>query len=127
MDSKHLNAQMNDLMRDPKSFGAPTFEEFKRNREKYVGRDDDKITQVDKGSSFHHKIIDKYEYEIEGYRCKSLEEVERVAAEQGIALRELDYRPEFIPQGGGKANMRVKFVSKSDRVRREAWSNGEKG
>lgn len=98
----------------------PTFEEFKRNRHKYLGRDDDNLASVDRGSLVL-KQVRKHIYEIEGYRCKSLEEVERVAASQGIPMRELDYRPCIIPQSGHRCDILVKFVPKHVREKRNAW------
>lgn len=107
-----------ELVRDPHKFGAPTFEEFKRNREKWLGRDDETLASAEKGSQTLREVVNRYIYEVEGYRCKSLEEVERVAASQGIPLKELDYRPQVIPQGGGKWECVIKFVSKNERARR---------
>jgi hypothetical protein len=97
--------------------GGPTFEEFSKNPDKFRGSEEDSLNQVEKGSSVFYKGV-KYKYEIEGYKCKTLEEVERVAKSQGIPLRELDYRPEIIPQGGGRAEFNVKFMPKSQRDKR---------
>lgn len=115
------NVDINDLAENPEKFGAPTFEQFKKNREKYLGKDDSTLAIVDKGSNNLSGILEKYVYEIEGFRCKNLEEVERIAGDYGINLRDLDYRPELIPQGGGKAKMLIKFVSKADREKRSLW------
>ncbi len=110
--------QWQDLIRNPSKFGAPTFEDFKRNRSKYLGHEEDTLRSADIGSIVFKKGLKKYRYELEGYRCQSLEEVERVAKSQGIALSDLDYRPEFIPLGGGQAEMLVKFISKHERQKR---------
>lgn len=112
---------LDEIIQNPNKFGAPTFEEFKRNKSKYVGRDDDSLAIVDKGSNNLCRVVENQIYEIEGFRCKTLEEVERIAGDYGIPLRELDYRPELIPQGGGKAKMLIKFVSKLDREKRATW------
>lgn len=119
--SKFAQQGMSELMADPAKFGAPTWEQFKSNREKYMGRDDAALANVDKGSNNLSKIVDKYIYEIEGFRCKNLEEVEKIAGDYGIPIRGLDYRPELIPQGGGKAKMLIKFVSKDEREKRKLW------
>jgi hypothetical protein len=108
-----------DVANDPHKFGAPTFEEFKRNREKYMGRDDDTLESAEKGSQTLKKYVKRYLYEIEGYRCRTLDEVDRVATSQGIPIKDLDYRPTVVPLGGGKFDILVKFISKSDRERRE--------
>jgi hypothetical protein len=103
-----------DIYENPADYGAPTFEEFKRNREKYMGRDDDALASVSAGGEVSNRFTNKHIYEIEGYRCKSLEEVERVAREQGIPLRSLDFRAMLIPQGAGKGNLLIKFVSSEE-------------
>ena len=110
-----------EIFDDPTSFGMPTFDEFCRNREKYMGRDDDRLREVDRGSQTM-KRVKRHVYEIEGYRCKSLEEVERVALNQGIKLRELDYRPEVTQAGAGQFDLIVRFVSKSVRDKRNKWA-----
>lgn len=95
--------------------------DFARNREKYLGKEDEALGWVDKGSQILGRHVQRHVYEIEGFRCKSLEEVERVAKNQGIPLKALDYKPEIIPQGGGKCDILVKFVPKHIRERRAAW------
>ncbi len=118
----HATSSIEELTSNPNKFGAPTFEQYKADRDKYLGRNDDTFNAIDKGSRSLGKVAVKHEYEIEGFRCKSLEEVERVASEQlGINIDQLDYRPELIPQGGGKCNVLVKFISKDDREKRDQW------
>ena len=112
---------LDDVLENPNKFGAPTFEEFKRNREKYLGREDDKLAFADRGSTILRRDIKKHIYEIEGYRCKTLEEVERVASSQGIPLKQLDYKPELIQCGAGKYDVIVKFVPDKERSKRESW------
>lgn len=109
------------IFENPNYYGLPTFEEFSKNHEKYMGRDDDAFGQVDQGSKQLNKHVQRHVYEIEGYRCKSLEEVERVAASQGIRVNELDYKPQLMPLGGGKCDILVKFVSKAEREKRDLW------
>ena len=120
--SKLNEAEMQDIASNPHSFGAPTFEEFKKNREKYLLTHDQVFANIDKGSHNLAKVLEsRYEYEIEGFRCKTLEEVERIAGDYGIPMNGLDYRPELLPQGGGKAKMLIKFVSKFEREKRNLW------
>lgn len=119
--SKFMDGSMDDILLNPEKYGAPTFEQFKKNRDKYLGSEDQTLATVDKGSHNLNRVVNKYTYEIEGFRCDSLEKVEQIAADYGIPLRSLDYRPELIPQGGGKAKMLIKFVSKEDREKRALW------
>lgn len=113
---------LEEIQNNPGKFGAPTFEEFKRNRSKYLGKKDDTFGIIDHGSRNLRRAVNKHIYEIEGYQCKTLEEVERVAKEQlGLDINDLDYRPDIIPQGGGRCDIKVKFISKAERARRAEW------
>lgn len=114
-------SDVSELFDNPEAFGMPSFEQFAKNPEKYMGRDDDKLALADAGSRALERHVQKQIYEIEGYRCKSLEEVERIARSQGIPLRELDYRPQVVPTGAGKCDLLVKFISKADREKRKLW------
>ena len=117
---KELDAQY--LFDNPQEFGLPTFDQFRRNPEKYMGRDDDRLAEVSRGGEHIRGIVQRHVYEIEGYRCKTLEEVERIAANQGIPLRELDYRPEVVPNTAGKCDILVRFVNKNTRAKRKDWA-----
>jgi len=110
-----------DLIESPEKFGAPSFAQFKRNKDFWMGRDDDVLTQVDKGSRLINKGLKKYRFEIEGYRCKSLEELESVILNMGLRLKDMEYKPEYVPLGGGEAEILVRFVSKDERSRREKY------
>lgn len=110
-----------EIFEDPHKFGLPTFDEFARNRDKYLGREDDRFSEADAGSKALNKHVQRHVYEIEGYRCKTLEEVERVARNQGIPLKELDYQPQVVPTSAGKCDLLVRFVSKTKREARRDW------
>lgn len=111
-----------DLDNELINAGAPTFKQFCDNREKYLGKEDEVLGYMDQPTSMLKKYENKKRlYEIEGYRCKSLEEVERVARSQGIPLRDLDYRPEIIPQAGHKCDILIKFIPKWVREKRADW------
>ena len=119
------DATFEDIQANPEKYGAPTFEQFKANRDKWLGRWDDKFAEVDRGSQMAGlgRMIKKYKFEVGGRQCKSLEECERIATEMGIDLRskEYDYKAEIIPQGGGTCDVLVKFMSKDERERRQNW------
>jgi len=112
---------MDDIFTNPQKYNMPTFEEFKKNYEFWTGRADEKFAQVDKGSQNLAKYVKKHVFEIEGRRCKTLEEVERIANDFGIPIKELDYTAEIMPLGGGKCDILVKFMSKAERERRDKW------
>lgn len=107
---------------DPTKLGMPSFDEFAKNPEKYMGREDDRLSEADVGASQVKHLVKRHIYEIEGYRCKTLEEVERVARNQGIPIRELDYRPSMVQAGAGKYDIIVKFVPKEMAQVRNEWN-----
>lgn len=107
-----------DIFENPKKYGCPTFEEYKRNREKYLGHYD-MLGYIDKGSANLAKYVQKHKYEIEGYRFDKLEQVEAFAKDWNIPLQ--DFTAECIPQGGGKCDILVKFISSHERRRRDSW------
>lgn len=109
-----------DIMTEVQKVGF-TFEEFVKNREKWVGRDDEILTSADKGGSETNKKTRRHIYEIEGYRCKSIEEVERIAKSQGVPLKSLDYQAILVPNGAGKQDVLVKFISRAEMEKRKAW------
>lgn len=115
------DATFDDVMEDPTKFGLPTFDEFAKNPDLLFGKEDERLTEVERGSTNLNRVVKRYIYEIEGYRCKTLQEVERVARSMGINLRELDYQPQMEPNTSGKFDIKVKFVSKADRQKRQNW------
>lgn len=107
-----------ELLDDPEFYGLPTFQQWLKLREDWE-RQYNPLAQVDSGSRQLDKHVQRHIYEIEGYRCKTLEEVERVAKEQGIP--HLEYRPTVIPTGAGKCDILVKFVSSNEFNSRKEW------
>lgn len=105
---------------DPASVGMPTFDEFKKNPDIIRGKQDEVFASAEKGGEIANAFTKKHIYEIAGYRVKSLAEVEKIATDRGIPLRELDYRAVCIPCGAGKADVLVKFMSKQEIARRNA-------
>ena len=116
------NVTFEEFSANPEAYGFPSFERYQKERDKFVGHEEEILASADKGSTNLSRTVSRHVYEIEGYRCKNLEEVERIAKSQGIDLRALDYRPELIQAGAGKFDIIVKFISKNDREKRKAWA-----
>lgn len=112
-ENPFLNATLEEITLDPAKFGAPTFDEFVRNRERYIGRQDDLAIQVDKGSFMFKKDID-YRYYIEGYRCDSLESVESTANSMGLNWGQMEISPEWREGISGRTEMHVHFHKKRE-------------
>lgn len=115
IDLRSLNVE--DIMADPTRFGLPTFDEFKKNPDAYKKREDQELISADGSSQVFRKLINKQRYAVNGYECKSLEEVERVARAEGI-WDNLAFVPQIIPIGAGKCDILIHFVSK-DREQNE--------
>lgn len=117
---KELNS-IDDVLESPEAFGWVSFENYKRNRDKYVGRDDDEFALIDRGSTLINNVRRQI-YEVEGYRVKSLDEAERVAKNMGYDIRDLEAKPEVIQAGtNGQYDILVRILAKDTRRKREAW------
>lgn len=114
------SATTQDIMENPDKFGAPTFDMFKSHRDKYIENHNQNFGRIEQGGAVANRYTKKQIYEIEGYRCKTLEEVERVANSMGINLKKMKYTAEFLPLGGGQADVLVKFMSESLRNMRDS-------
>lgn len=111
---------LKEVIANPKKYGAPTFEEFVSNREKWIGRDDDELISADKGSQeIFKKFIRKQIYKIKRYRSEKLEEVERIALSEGLQLKDLEYRVQMLPVGGGKWDALIEFKTKAEWKRKD--------
>jgi hypothetical protein len=99
----------------------PSFEEFKRNPEKWLGRDDDMFSEIDRGSTLISAYVEKQKYEFMGYRCNSLEEVERVASNMGYQKKDLTYVVETRPNTGYKCDLLFRIMPKSEKAKRDSW------
>lgn len=106
---------IDNIFSDPHKFGLPTLEEFQKNPDLWRVREDDKLIWADKGSSILNKYVSTQEYEFSGYRCKSLEELERVVLSEGYKLSDLEFQPHIIPDVGRKCKILVRFrINKSN-------------
>ena len=117
--------ELTEIEENPHAFGLPTFDEYSKRRdhyqEKFYGRADDVLSWADGGSKLLGRNVKRHIYEIEGYRCRTLEELQRVALSMGYTESDLDMRPELIPLGGGFCDIKVRFVSKASANRRGSW------
>lgn len=108
-----------DVTENPAAYGLPTFQEFVKMRSKWIGSNEEVLESVDAGSKIFKKGLKKFRFEFKGYRCDNLPQVEKIAIEHGLSLKELDFAPEFLPQGGGEAEILVRFFSKTEKKLQE--------
>lgn len=115
---------LDEVIADPKKFGLPTFEEFKKNP-KLLKIRTDLFDSIDNGPQRLLKNhIQKIRYQWKGYYFDKLEQVATAIENDGYDPKDLDYQPELIPQGGGKCNVVVRIVRK-DAGSKDAGIQGE--
>lgn len=108
------SATTDDLIADPKSFGMPTFAEFASNPDKYRKPVDELLRIADKGSAILSKLKE-HRYYFEGYPCANLEEVERVAKNEGVTPDQFKMKTGLESVGAGQFRAHVFF-------HREGWN-----
>lgn len=118
---------LNEIRQDPNKFGFPTFEQYAKDPAKYLtqfkGKETESLDIVANGSSLEglRQMTKEVVYEIFHYRTKKLEEVERIAREGGINLRQLKFRAIIQNMGGNNGQIVVKFMSQDEYERRAQW------
>lgn len=115
-----------DVLEDPHSYGMPTFQEFAKNRERYMGREDDVLSSVDAGGILLKNRTKRIKYQVKGYRCDTLEEVERVCRDEGMLLKDLQYMGFIEPQNGFDCDILIKFMTKEEFEQRRAVEKAER-
>lgn len=113
------NVTIDDIAENPTKFGMPTLDEFTRNKEKWMGRDDDEIAAIDRGDPV---LGCRQRYYIENYRVESLEQAERIARDMGLNLfHDFVVHPQLRPDHGAGFYNEVTFRPKRDLQKRENW------
>lgn len=107
-----------DLVENPTKFGMPTFEEFIRNKKKWMGSKEDWLESIDAGDPVL-KLTQRYY--VEHYRVESLEQAERIALDMGFNLYDDFVLDPQIVQDGGRHVSEVKFRSKRALEKRANW------
>jgi len=110
---------LEDIISNPTRFGMPTFEEFRKNKEKYLGRADDMIAAIDRGDPL---LGCRQKYYVEHYRVESLEHAERIARDMGLSLfHDFVIDPQLRPDDSGGFYNEVTFRAKGLLEERAAW------
>jgi hypothetical protein len=107
-------------MKNPEAYGAPSFDQFVKNREKWIGRDDELMGLVDGGQSLIPGVKTQKYYFVpivggvngKPVPCKALVDVERMAKDCGATLRELDIQPNIENDGAGTYTLHIHFYIK---------------
>ena len=114
MMQKFREVTIEDIMENPNAYGAPTFEQFRKNPDKWRLPKDHLFLSADRGSDIF-KDVRKHNYYFhrEGLptKCRSLEDVEAVCKLEGIKPDELEMKV-FKETVDGKTEMNVHFRKK---------------
>ena len=113
-----------DFAKNADKYGFCTYEQFKKNPDKWRPNRNQLLTSVDNGAqegSLKNKI-ESTRYYLEGYRCEKLEKVEDLA-------REMNIKTEDLKIGGivqekadnGKVRLHVHFMSQQTIDKRKTW------
>lgn len=98
-----------ELLGNPRKYGFPTFAEFAKNPDKFRTSSDDRLARVDESTQTFKHIVERQTYKILGYKVKTLEEVERIAKNEGFDLKNCKFVPQVIPTTAGKCEIIVEF------------------
>lgn len=109
------NATMEDIIRDPHKYGAPTMEEYWEDPEKFKRyfTEDGKMGLYDKGPDILKNVVIKQICFVNGYKCETLEKAQQVANSENIDLRFIT-GVELIPIDNGKAEQHLFFNKKKE-------------
>jgi hypothetical protein len=114
--SSYANATLDDLVKDPEKYGVPTFEEFMRLRDRERLDAEQlyfKAFSDQPGSSNIGHLITSIRYKCFGHDCgKSLEQVQRVAENEGVHHSQLVFKPEMTQDTAGKYKLMVNVATK---------------
>lgn len=99
--------------------GFPTFDEFRKYPDKWRKGTDDLFKSIDESSVAFRKLIkDTKYYWKDQIQCKSLEQVERIAREEGFAISDLEMCPKKFAVGGMNESAGIEMVI-------QIWPKGE--
>jgi hypothetical protein len=110
-----------DIMKDPSKYGAPSFEEFCKNPSKYsaVASVEEELGSIDNGGSNLRKILKKITYHVGFQEFKSLERAVQFCHDHNIDVTKWKVKVEKIP--GHWAHEKVIFMSEEDFEKRSKW------
>jgi hypothetical protein len=112
-----FTSDLEDITQNPHKYGAPTFEEFARQPQKYVRAMEQVMIAPDRGSSAIGHLVKTQKYFFRDgkgkiYDCKTLDAVHKVADSEGVHFTQLDYDPQVVPTGDGRCEIHVTFFRK---------------
>lgn len=113
-----------DFARNADKHGFCTYEQFKKNPDKWRPHKDQLFRSVDKGAFDDNlkKSIADYRYYFEGYRCETMESVENLSREMGIKIGDVRIGAIHVEKvDNGKKRLHVHFMSAQTIEKRKTW------
>lgn len=120
MDNKAVDlfadATVKDIAADPHKYGAPTFEEYCRDPERFKSfyTEAGKLAMLDKGPNQIRNQLRKQVWVVNGIKCASPERAEALAKDENIDLRY--FRVELIDVGAHMCDQYLIFEKKKEDV-----------
>ncbi len=111
----------NEFEKDPSKFGFCSFEDFRKNKDKWTPKKDQIFEVIDNGSQAYKLKVRKYIYFYEHYKCDSLEQVQRHFDGQGLGSNDIVFLPRFITNEHGGNDCEVRVFSKEALKKRMGW------
>lgn len=105
-----------DIMENPTKYGLPTFEDYCKDRERYLGYSDQLFRTIDAGpqnAERLRKLMHKMRFRVAGHYVKTVEKLQSVAREEWGDDVKLEMYPQMLPIGGGKWECVVEVMPKS--------------
>ena len=110
-----------DFIKNPDKYGFCTFEQFRKNPSKWRARPEQALESIEGAGTLYKSQIRKMTYELEGYRCDTLEDVQSQAGQMGFRDQDLVFFPVRHNHLAGKFDMLVRIFHKNTVKQRGAW------
>jgi hypothetical protein len=106
-------ATVEDLLANPHAFGFPNYAEYCKAPEKYKYTIGERLGHIDKSVHNFRNLVQKQRYRLGAFLVDKLEELERIAKNEGIDLMQCKLAPVVIRHAGGKVDIEVEFVPRT--------------
>jgi hypothetical protein len=94
-----------------RSIGFPTFDEFRKNPDKWRKRPDELLISADGSTQAFRDQVERHRYMWrDQYSFGSLEQIERVCREEGYSTEDLEMEPLVKPLHGSSKQGKVEIV-----------------
>lgn len=125
MELKRRPDSIEELAEDPAKYGMPTFEEFCRDKSKWLGRPDDELAAIDRGDPVLGVRQVYYIQTRSSGECRleSLEQFERIARDEGFdPFHDYYVDPQIRDDGFNGLHNHVTFRPKTLVEKRRHWA-----